>query len=207
MRRDGRQPSRRIVNPPSKKGAPPQTEAPRLKHKAPRWFKEWCDSISEFVTASQPIAGFGTSISQLPKGRQIHSAGGITAQGVATGVNFQGYDASTGGVAKIRVKSGVVTVFGGAAYIPTGMYIADTTPYIVNAVGTSGFVYLVMEVDGDGLFQSLTIGIGATVPVDTATIGIKVLVEYGTDSGQFFVTGAIGDQNYLHCGGYHAFWS
>lgn len=181
----------------------PQEEAPKLDHAAPKWLKEYLESLRDFITRIQPIQGLGTSITQAPKGRAINAnpgeGGSITADGT---VGFQLVDASTEGQNKVRVILGTVKA-GGTSWLPTGMTVGDDPSYVLD-VGSDGYIVLIVTVDTDGIANSATIGDETTIPPDTATNGHLVLGTYGGES--FAVTGAVGDQAYIHAGGEHHFF-
>lgn len=182
----------------------PQEEAPKLDHACPRWLKDYLEDLRMFCTRIQPIAGLGTSVSQAPKGRAINATG---SEGETTlePVNFQLINASSGGTNRVRVRQGVVKA-GGTSWIPSGMSPGDSEPYILT-VGATGYIVLIVTVDADGITNSVTIGSYTVVPADTDTNGHLVLGTYGASAGVFSVTGAVGDQAYIHAGGEHHFWS
>lgn len=183
----------------------PQEEAPKLEHACPRWLKDYLEELRQFVTRTQPISGLGTSVSQAPKGRSINATGGEGGTTAPSVINFQLVNASSGGVNRIRVRQGIVKA-GGTSWLPTGMSLGDSEPYILT-VGSNGYIVLIVTVDADGIANSVTIGSYTTVPDDTDTNGHLVLGTYGTSGGVFSVTGAEGDQAYIHAGGEHHFWS
>jgi hypothetical protein len=180
-----------------------------LEHAAPQWLKDHFEDLALFMEAIQPIDGFGVRIDQSPKGRMIHADGGTRAGTAATAIPFELLDASDESDNKIRVRKGVVMEYGTAnEWIPTGMFPGDDPTFVEDAVGTDGVVYLEITVDGDGDVLSLTIGVAATLPAATTTVGYKVLGHYATNDSVFSVLSEdIGSQNYLHCGGGHYFWS
>lgn len=182
----------------------PQEEAPKLDHACPRWLKDHLEELRKFITQIQPIAGLGTSVSQAPKGRSINASAGDGTVSSDSIVNFALVNASSGGTNRVRVRQGIVKA-SGEAWLPTGMSLGDSEPYTLT-VGTTGYVVLIVTVDADGIANSVTISDYTTVPDDTDSNGHLVLGTYGTDEGVFSVTGAVGDQAYIHAGGEHYFW-
>lgn len=140
----------------------------------------------------------------------IDAAGGSVAAAVP--VSFELLDVSTSVKKLIRVRQGVVNTPQGP-WIPTGMTSGDAEPFVME-VGDAGFVVLIVTVNsGTGEVNSVTIGVkpvpgaGLPIAVNTATVGHLVLGSFGvTEGGAFVVKGAVGDQNYLHCGESHYFW-
>lgn len=184
----------------------PQNPPPRVEFRLPRRLKAYHDALCDWLDAIQPVAGLGVSISQQPHGRVISAAGGAGgASGGSRVVSFQVTDASTESTKKVRIRLGTVKS-DGSLWIPTGMFLGDTPPLIMDVVGTDGVVCLKMTVDGNGDTTAAEIYIGASQPSDGTTNGYWLLGTYATDGDLFSVTSTNAeDQAHIFCGIEHHF--
>lgn len=84
---------------------------------------------------------------------------------------FQLSNATTGGVAKVKIRFGMVN-----AITPTGMDPVDGQTL---TVGSSGYVVLAVTTNTSGVATSAVISIAASVPADTSTLG-HIALGYAT---------------------------
>lgn len=184
-----------------------QSEPPRLE-RGPKFLQNWANMVIDWLVESQVLPGLGVTISNTPKGRVVNARGKGGSGGSATAdqVPFEVLDATTPTTDQVRIRLGVLKS-NGTAWIPTGMFPGDTPPLIMPIVGTSGYVYLIVNVDGNGDTTSVLIGIDETQPADSTSAGHLTLGTYGVDDEGNLVVASedVGAQAHLFCGIEHHF--
>lgn len=143
---------------------------PDLNHKAPPWFHKFWDEVRQWLIDNRPIPGLNVEILDAPGGGKQISSKAPPPPSNTIYQPFELVDASEGDSKKIRVVAGTI----GNGY-PDGMSEGDDPPFVLDAVGSPGYIQGGITIDN---YRSIT---SRWVEANSSPL------EDDPDSGTFYV--------------------
>lgn len=176
------------------------TRRPKLPRGIGGW-RQFATEVLDYIERQSPIQGRGVKISEFPNGRMIEAEPGSSSSSRTH--PFQLSDASEGNAKKIRVRAGTIN-----GVMPVGFSEGDSPTFVLN-VGSKGFVYLIVTVDGTTFeINSRTVGTASAVPANTTTNFHQPCGNFRTsDEGTLVIATTIGgSQHFELCGDVEPLW-
>jgi len=157
--------------------------------KGPKIFRDIVEEICKYIDINRPISGIGSQVYAAPGGRPVNvtgTHGGASANIIQPFELLSQFSSGDPPQPEIRV---IYSTLAGEA--PDGFSPGDDPPYILTPVGSEGYVYGVITIDGTtGDITSRALGIDATIPDDGDTTFYVEIGSYSITDGALTVVNA-----------------